>query len=86
MDIECWGPKRDKKKDQTNLADSKGETNDLYAVLSESNLVGNPREWQIDSGTSCHVCVNKELFSSYTLAPTDDKMFMEKCCCKGGRN
>ncbi|XP_049385864.1 uncharacterized protein LOC125849966, partial [Solanum stenotomum] len=42
----------------------------------ECNLVGNLREWWIDSGASCHVCANKELFSSYTPAPTDEKLFM----------
>ncbi|XP_049363682.1 uncharacterized protein LOC125828429 [Solanum verrucosum] len=73
---ECRGPKKDKKQDQANLAESKGEMDDLYAMLSECNLVGNPREWWIDSGASCHVCVNKELFSSYTPAPTDEKLFM----------
>ncbi|XP_049390383.1 uncharacterized protein LOC125854839 [Solanum stenotomum] len=73
---ECRGPKKDKKKDQANLAESKGEMVDLCAMLSECNLVGNPREWWIDSGASCHVCANKELFSSYTPAPTDEKLFM----------
>ena len=50
---------------------------DLCAMLSECNLVGNPREWWIDSGASCHVCAHKELFSSYTPALTDEKLFME---------
>ena len=45
-------------------------------MLSECNFVGNPWEWWIDSGASCHVCANKELFSSYTPAPTDEKLFM----------
>ena len=49
---ECQGPKKDKKKkDRSNLAESKGEKNDLCPMLSECNLVGNPREWWIDSGT-----------------------------------
>ncbi|XP_015166671.1 uncharacterized protein [Solanum tuberosum] len=43
----------------------------------ECNLVGNPREWWIDSGASCHVCANKELFALYTPAPSDEKLFME---------
>ena len=58
------------------MAKSKGEMDDLCAMLSECNLVGNPREWWIDSGASCHVCANKELFSSYTPALTDEKLFM----------
>ena len=43
---------------------------------SECNMVGNPREWWINSGASCHVCAEKELFSSYTPSPIDVKMFM----------
>ena len=50
---------------------------DLCAFLSESKLVGNLREWWIDFGASCHVCVIKELFSSYTTTPKDEKLFME---------
>ncbi|XP_015160408.1 uncharacterized protein [Solanum tuberosum] len=37
--IEYRGPKKDKKKDQANLAESKGEMDDLCAMLSECNLV-----------------------------------------------
>ena len=40
-------------------------------------MVGNPREWWIDSSVSCNVCANKELFSSYTPALTYEKLFME---------
>ena len=74
---ECRGPKKDKKNnDQANLAESKGEIDYLCAMLSECNLVENPSEWWIDSGVSCHVCANKELFSSYTPTPIDEKLFM----------
>ncbi|XP_049394450.1 uncharacterized protein LOC125858663 [Solanum stenotomum] len=72
---ECRGLKKDKKNDPTNLVESKGKIDDLCAMLSEYNLVGNPREWWIDSGALCHVCANKELFASYTLAPADEKLF-----------
>ncbi|XP_049399672.1 uncharacterized protein LOC125863679 [Solanum stenotomum] len=41
---EYRGPKKDKKKDQENLAESKGEMDNLCAMLSECNLVGNPRK------------------------------------------
>ncbi|XP_015158667.1 uncharacterized protein [Solanum tuberosum] len=41
---ECRGPKKDKKKNQANLVESKGEMDDLCAMLSECNLVGNPRK------------------------------------------
>ncbi|XP_049349458.1 uncharacterized protein LOC125814031 [Solanum verrucosum] len=73
---ECRGPKKDKKKDQANLDESKGEMDDLCAMLSQCNLVRNPSERWIYFGASCHGCANKELFSSYTPAPTDEKLFM----------
>ncbi|XP_015057481.1 uncharacterized protein LOC107003678 [Solanum pennellii] len=68
----------DKKKDQANLAESREEKDNLYAMISECNLVRNLRKWWIDSGVSCHICVNKELFASYTRALTDEKLFTEK--------
>ena len=37
----------------------------LSVVVSEVNLVGNTREWWMDIGSTCHVCSNKEMFSSY---------------------
>ena len=41
---ECRGPKKDKKKkDQANLAESKVEMDNLCAMLSEYNWIGNPR-------------------------------------------
>ena len=58
------------------MTESKGEMDDLCAMLLECNLVGNPREWWIDSSVSCHFCANKELFSSYTPTLTNEKLFM----------
>ncbi|XP_019265717.1 PREDICTED: uncharacterized protein LOC109243262 [Nicotiana attenuata] len=40
------------------------------------NLVGNPREWWIDSGATRHVCANKELFTSYAPAGPNETVFM----------
>ncbi|KAF3658338.1 hypothetical protein FXO38_13258 [Capsicum annuum] len=57
-------PKKEKKKDQANLAESKKEMDDLCAMFSKWNLMGNPREWWIDSGATRHVCANKDLFST----------------------
>ncbi|XP_075108923.1 uncharacterized protein LOC142180755 [Nicotiana tabacum] len=42
---ECRAPKKDKKKSQANIIEKNGEIDDLCAMLSEYNLVGNPREW-----------------------------------------
>ncbi|PHT38031.1 hypothetical protein CQW23_21604 [Capsicum baccatum] len=86
-------PKKGKKKDYENLAESKKEMDDLCAILFECNLVGNPREWWMDSGATCHVCSNKELFFMFALVQVEEKIYManpllqkwkeqEKCACR----
>ncbi|XP_019231428.1 PREDICTED: uncharacterized protein LOC109212255 [Nicotiana attenuata] len=55
----CRTPKKDKKKSQANMIEKNDEIDDLRAMLSECNLVGNLREWRIDSGATRHVCANK---------------------------
>uniref|UniRef100_A0A1S4DRH9 Retrovirus-related Pol polyprotein from transposon TNT 1-94-like beta-barrel domain-containing protein n=1 Tax=Nicotiana tabacum TaxID=4097 RepID=A0A1S4DRH9_TOBAC len=73
---ECRAPKKDKKKSQVNMIEKNDEIDDLCAMLSECNLVGNPREWWIDSGATRHVCANKELFTSYAPAGPNETVFM----------
>ncbi|PHT72052.1 hypothetical protein T459_22837 [Capsicum annuum] len=65
---DCRTPKKGKKKDQENMIESNKECNDLCAMFSECNLVGNPREWWMDSAATRHVSSNKELFSSFAPA------------------
>ncbi|XP_075524497.1 uncharacterized protein LOC142556886 [Primulina tabacum] len=48
---------------------------DLSAVVFETNLVDNPREWWVDTGSTSTKCVEKEMFSSYTTV-SDRKLFM----------
>ncbi|XP_075103720.1 uncharacterized protein LOC142178289 [Nicotiana tabacum] len=55
---ECRAPKKDKKKSQANMIEKNYEIDDLCAVLSECNLIENPREWWIDPGATHHVCAN----------------------------
>ncbi|PHT44720.1 hypothetical protein CQW23_13878 [Capsicum baccatum] len=66
--IDCRAPKKGKKKDQANMIESNKEYDDLCAMFMEYNLVGNPREWWMDSGATRYVCANKELFSSFASA------------------
>ncbi|XP_019231628.1 PREDICTED: uncharacterized protein LOC109212431 [Nicotiana attenuata] len=73
---ECRASKKDKKKSQANMIEKNDEIDDLCAMLSECNLVGNPREWWIDSGATRHVCANKELFTSYAPAGPNETVFM----------
>ena len=34
----------------------------LIAVISECNMVGNPKEWWIDTGATRHICANRSMF------------------------
>ncbi|XP_055822156.1 uncharacterized protein LOC129890680 [Solanum dulcamara] len=72
--VECKAPKKAKKKAQANVAEF--EDYDLCAMLSEYNLVGNPRKWWIDFDATRHVCANKELFASYEPTQDDDTIYM----------
>ncbi|XP_060210819.1 uncharacterized protein LOC132637800 [Lycium barbarum] len=49
---DCRAQKKEKKKGQANMVETNEEVDDLCAMLSECNLVGNPKEWWIDSGTT----------------------------------
>ncbi|PHT40207.1 Purple acid phosphatase 7 [Capsicum baccatum] len=66
--IDFRAPKKCKKKDQANVVESKKETDDLCAMLSECNLMKNPREWWMDFGATRHVFSNKELFATFSPA------------------
>ncbi|PHT83682.1 hypothetical protein T459_12125 [Capsicum annuum] len=58
------------------MARSKKEIDDLCAMLSEYNLEGNPRELWMDSGSTYHICANKELFIAFALAQGEEKICM----------
>ena len=50
---------------------------DLFAVISEVNLVGrDTKEWWMDSGSTRHVCLDQNLFSSYHQLDNGEEMFM----------
>jgi len=38
----------------------------IVAVVSQVNLVTNVSKWVVDSGTTRHICANKNVFTSYT--------------------
>ena len=72
-------PKRDKPK-EANVVDN--ITKDMYdidltIVISEVNPVGsNPEEWWIDTGSTCLVCWDKKMFSTFDLIEIREKVFM----------
>ncbi|XP_055824342.1 uncharacterized protein LOC129892825 [Solanum dulcamara] len=70
------GKKKDKRKRQANMVENKEGIDDLCAMLSECNLVGNPKEWWLDSGATSHVCTVREAFSTYSPAAPDAMIYM----------
>ena len=46
------------------------------AMISEWNMVGNPKEWWIDTGVTRHICANRSIFSSYTTVGGDEKLYI----------
>ena len=57
-----------KDKSQANIVKKMEDADDLCAVISECNLVGNPKEWFLDSDAPRHICSAKEAFAIYTPA------------------
>ncbi|XP_060183339.1 uncharacterized protein LOC132613339, partial [Lycium barbarum] len=64
---------KEKNKGQANMVE---DVDDLCAMLSECNLVGNPKEWWLDSGSTRHVCAVKEAFATYTPAGPEEELYM----------
>ena len=52
------------------------DVDDLCAKILECNLVGNPKEWFLDSGATRHICSAKKAFGMYTPAEYDEDLFM----------
>ncbi|XP_073152147.1 uncharacterized protein [Henckelia pumila] len=48
---------------------------DLSVVICETNMVDNPREWWIDTGSTSHIYAKKDLYSTYATVG-DRKLFM----------
>ena len=45
-------------------------------VVSEVNLVGNTKEWLVDTGVTRHICSDKKMFSSYETINDEEQLFM----------
>ncbi|XP_075091609.1 uncharacterized protein LOC142171804 [Nicotiana tabacum] len=58
------------------MVETNDDIDDLCAMLSECNFVGNPKELCIDSGATRHVCAVREEFTSYAPAGPDETIFM----------
>ncbi|KAL3335115.1 hypothetical protein AABB24_031359, partial [Solanum stoloniferum] len=75
---DCRAPRKDKDKgkSQTNIVEEMEDADVLRAMISECNLVGNPKEWFLNSGVTRHICSAKEVFATYTIAEFDEDLFM----------
>uniref|UniRef100_A0A1U7XMK9 Uncharacterized protein LOC104240197 n=1 Tax=Nicotiana sylvestris TaxID=4096 RepID=A0A1U7XMK9_NICSY len=72
----CRLLKKDNKKGQANIVEKNDNIDDLCAMFFECNLVGNPKEWWIDSGATRHVCVIKEAFETYSTVGPEEEISM----------
>ena len=52
------------------------DANDLCAMISKCNLVGNLKEWFLDLGATRNIYSAKEAFAMYTPAEYDEDLFM----------
>ncbi|XP_075475084.1 retrovirus-related Pol polyprotein from transposon TNT 1-94 isoform X1 [Primulina tabacum] len=73
---ECKKPKRNREVNMVENISQEVSNMNLCAVISEVNLVGSPREWWIDTGTTRHVCSDKEMFATLEESMNGEKLFM----------
>ena len=52
------------------------DEDDLYVMVLDCNLVGNPKEWFLNSGVTRHICFAKEVFLTYTHVEFDEYLFI----------
>ena len=65
-----------KAKVKANIVEEIEDADDLCAMISECNLVGNPKKWFLDTGSTRYICSAKEAFATYTHVNFDENLFM----------
>lgn len=48
----------------------------IATVVTETNLVGDPKKCVMDTGTSRHFCANRNLFKEFEEIPKGEQVFM----------
>ena len=48
----------------------------FFAIVSQVNLVGNTKEWWVDTRATRHICSDKKMFSSYEAINDGEQLFM----------
>ncbi|KAG7567884.1 Ribonuclease H-like superfamily [Arabidopsis thaliana x Arabidopsis arenosa] len=64
-------------KSQTNQANLTED--DLCALVTEANVVmtnESPLEWWYDTGATTHICINRDMFSTYQKCKSGEKLMM----------
>ena len=70
------GEFKGKGKSQANIVEKMEDADNLTKMISEYKLVGNPKEWFLDSDATRHICSAKEAFATYTAVEYDEDLFM----------
>lgn len=64
--FQCRKRARDENPPRPNANLVEGDDDVIVAVVSQSFLVNDVKEWVVDSGATRHICANKDAFTSYT--------------------
>ena len=76
---DCRLPKRNKHKEANVVDDISKVVSDidLTTIIYEVKLVGSHmKEWGIETGATCHVCLDKKMFSTCELTENRENVFM----------
>lgn len=49
---------------------------EFAALVSKTNMVSNISDWMIDTGATCHICANKNMFMEYRVVAAREKLYM----------
>lgn len=69
-------PKEGQEKGQANMVEMNEDLDNSSVMLLEYNLIGNFKEWWIDTGDTCHACSVKKIFVLYAPAGPEKTLSM----------